>query len=656
MPTQHQNWSTDLPTELIYNIFSFLGLREQTVAARVCRSWSLGFGQLEALTLVVGDSVAAVGPRRILNHFKMLKRLEVRHAPEVPTNILDFTESLGLLPTVTSLTLETTINISNILSRTHTPRLQHLTLIESLTAPCSHLYKNTVDVLTTVFSKQLKTIDLNVPLVMAAEGWEDVEVPVVSNVQKLTVRSLHSDSLRDFVSGFVAHTQFPDLETLQLQTDEAIISLSDLAMIRDSCPALRELSLGGAWVDVNSLARLGKVLSGLSQLRLIGCDLPGIEGGAEAVLRHLMHYMPTLTQLELVQNHFRAVTSPPTFYPFHATQTLTHLALIGFEEPTNSILPLLNSTSLISLRIDNVVEDSLLLASLPQTLRHLEIKFARRDEPARMDSGYATPMRIAIPPLLVSLALHYPTLHTLNTFTSAARHLETLDIQQLNADVAPWAIFSPDIHCPRLQTLKVHAHGTHSAATTMAVVSLFSRGTRELKNLRICATHPFFEASSEPPYQEAVQERAAECSGLLSLDHTNLQSLVISGMTIPLATLPRRWAATLCTLEMSIPVIPSPELHDLLHVFKHLRRLILTAKTAGATSILMSPSTDPEAKTLDEMQALHNTLCSRYSMQLQEEAPWLDQCLVRTDDLRRMFVRRWVIGRLTRRVAELTAV
>ncbi|KAJ3151173.1 hypothetical protein HDU86_006164 [Geranomyces michiganensis] len=646
------NWSSQLPNELLYKIFAFLDVGDQAVAARACRAWSAGFGQLHDLDLEVSEAIGSVGPETILQQqFKMVKRLSLRHAPEAPAQILGFAERIKQLETVTHLALETTIGLASLLDKNNTPRLQHLTLIESLTAPCSHLY-NQADVLHAVFQKGLAFVDLNIPLVMAAEGWADVDVPIVHGLKHLVVRSLHTDSMRDFVHGFIETTQFPDLETLELYSDEAILSNADVGVIRGaSCPRLQELTLGGTWIDSADLSAFAKSLSGLKRVRLTACDIPGIQCGAEETLRCMLYYVPSLQHLEMVHNRSRAVAAPPTIYPIRSAHSLTHLVLLGFPGPTNSVTSIVTHAPLEHFRLDNLADDPVLLNSLPQSLAHLDLRFTQRSQQhGIVDSGYATPLRtVGAPPNLTSLSLHNPSLQILVALAAASPSLQSLDLQQLQAESEPIIVLP---HAPRvksLQRLAVHAHGTHAASTALAFVKIFTANANNLKKLKVVATYPFFDSGSSDAEAVESADRSAEVHNLPPLDHTHLHTLHIKGLTVPLAAFPPHWATSLRTLETCIPSIPSADLHGLIIRYSNLRHLTLRVTalplprprnhTAHDDDIV-----DPASVTLSALHAQQTAECERYADEIQRRAPRIKTCSVNTDDVRRRL-------RVARRVA-----
>ncbi|KAJ3178467.1 hypothetical protein HDU87_003541 [Geranomyces variabilis] len=656
------NWS-QLPHELIYKLFAFLEVSDQAVAARTCRAWSPGFGQLQDLDLEIGEAVGSAGPQIILEQqFKTVKRLSLRHAPEAPSQILEFTQRIKQLETVTHLTLETTIGLDSLLGNKNTPRLRSLTLIESLTAPCSHLY-NQADVLHAVFQKGLEFLDLNIPLVMAAEGWADVDVPIVHGLKHLVVRSLHTDSMREFIHSFVAQTQFPNLETLELHSDEAILSITDIAVIRSgsSCPVLQELTLGSAWIDGVSLSTFANSLSGLTRVRLTACDIPGLQG-AEETLRCMLHYVPTLQRLEMVHNRSRSVAAPATLYSVRSgsTQNLTHLVLLGFPAPTNSVLSIVTHAPLQRLRLDNLVDDAVLLNALPPTVTHLDLRFSQRANVSAVDSGYATPVQVVAtaPQNLVSLSLHNPSPRILAALAAASPSLRSLDLQQLQAESEPILILP---HAPRtenLQELAVHAHGTHAASTALAFVKLFSSNANRLKKLKVAATYPFFD-SGENGESVDLFDRSTDVQTLPPLGHTSLHTFILKGLTVPLAAFPSHWATSLQTLETCIPSMPSADLHDLVVAYTHLRHLTLRVtalpfprqREGGDEDII-----DPESTTLSAIHARQTAECERYADEIQRRAPRIKTCAVNTDDVRRRMVRNWVMRRLARRVADLVAV
>ncbi|KAJ3167586.1 hypothetical protein HDU88_002032 [Geranomyces variabilis] len=641
------NWA-QLPHELIYKLFAFLDVSDQAVAARACRAWSVGFGQLQDLDLEISETVGSVGPQTILEQqFKTVKRLSLRHAPEAPSQILEFTQRIKQLETVTHLTLETTIGLDALLGNNNTPRLRHLTLIESLTAPCSHLY-NQADVLHAVFQKGLEGLDLNVPLVMAAEGWADVDVPIVHGLKHLVVRSLHTDSMRDFIHAFMGQTQFPDLETLELHSDEAILSIADIAALRSrsSRPVLQEVVLSGAWIDSASLSAFAGAISGLTRVRLTACDIPGIEG-AEETLRCMLYYAPSLQHLEMVHNRSRPVAAPPTLYPVRSgsAQSLTHLVLLGFPAPTNSVLSIVTHAPLQHLRIDNLVDDVVVLNALPPTLTQLDLRFSQRANVNVVDSGYATPIRAvaAAPQHLVSLALHNPSPRILAALAAASPFLRSLDLQQLQAESEP-ILISP--HAPRtenLQDLAVHAHGTHAASTALAFVKLFSANANRLKKLKIVATYPFFD-SGENGESTDLFDRSTDVQNLPPLGHTSLNTFILKGLTVPLAAFPPQWATSLQTLETCLPSIPSADLHNLVVAYTRLRHLTLRVTALPFPRQRGDEFIDPASTTLSAIHARQTAECERYADEIQRRAPRIKTCAVNTDDVRRRMRARHLLN------------
>ncbi|KAJ3023759.1 hypothetical protein HKX48_001287 [Thoreauomyces humboldtii] len=639
-----------LPIELINVVFSHLSLREQAAAAQTCSRWSRAFGQMEALSLTIGRNLAGPGAAsRVIAKFRKLKLLEIVPCSSTPASIIRFAEQLPVMPTLTHLHLETTAAVSKILDRNVTPRLTHLTLVEAITAPCSHLYRSpAASILQTVFGRGLERIDLNIPLAMAAEGWDetDWDGPNGQDMQdadrdckELAVRSLHVDSLKTLIKHFIGRRPFPNLEVLELHSEEAVLSRDEIEIIRQHCPALRELVLTGIWIDVDGLVTFARDLRGLTRLRLVGCDIPWLATGAEGVVRCLMHLLPGLKRLELIHNRPRDVLGPYAesmfLHPVSANPTLTTLVLLGCETPTNGVLPVISAAALEVLRIDNLAPDDTILSSLPRTLRQLDLKF--KQQSIRSDSGYATPVsqQLQNPPSnLISVTLHNPPLHLLASIVAHASGVRTLDLQHLSADAPPLLVPALRSTLKGITSLTVHAHGAHSVNTVLAYLKVFNRSS--LRVVKLNATHPFFEATTaDSPPELPIPDLSP-----------NLHTLTIKGLTPRFTHLP----STLTIL--SLPTLTIPTTLPL-HPLRRLRRLTLIAPVPLAVPDGDGGET-PEARTVSALHAAHGTLCERYATALWADMPWLDACVIRADDVRRAWLRRWVVGRVNRRIGELT--
>ncbi|KAI8821521.1 uncharacterized protein EV422DRAFT_528413 [Fimicolochytrium jonesii] len=475
--TVNRSWSRDLPCELVRHIFSFLSIREQAVASGACRLWKAGFGETDVLSLRVGEKVLSVGAKEVLARFKRVERLELHQDEEFPKHLLEFSNGLARMPSISSFTTETSDNMINILHPDVTPQLRHLSVRESLEAPCEHVYRNTSSVLDVIFRKGLSTIDINVPLLMAAEGWEDLEFDTVPGLQRLTVRSLHSDAMMEMVDGLFGRARFPDLISLTLNGDDAMISVQQMEQIVAACPNLKELSLGGCYIEARTLEDVLTTLpNGMTHMAFTGCEFPlpilrPIFGllGAEHILRCVLAKHPTLTALEFVHCRFRDSNVVPTLHVPSLAENmlvapgLTRLVLVGFGggnyAPTNAVIPLLKSFPLLTaLRLDGIVDQEPLMSVTPALA------------PAAEDDMISTP-----PASLSSedIITNFSQLHIHVALTRTS-----------STDIAASALWSSIAALPNLQELELK----------------FWRGTGAAAVEAEALTQPHVPAAAEPEF------------------------------------------------------------------------------------------------------------------------------------------------------------
>ncbi|KAI8813978.1 hypothetical protein BJ742DRAFT_386720 [Cladochytrium replicatum] len=69
-------------------------------------------------------------------------------------------------------------------------------------------------------------------------------IQALPNLISLTVRSLHTESIRDFFDGWLKRVRMPSLRELRLYADEAVLPADAIRLIAGACPALTALHFG----------------------------------------------------------------------------------------------------------------------------------------------------------------------------------------------------------------------------------------------------------------------------------------------------------------------------------------------------------------------------------------------------------------------------
>ncbi|KAJ3093203.1 hypothetical protein HK102_000004 [Quaeritorhiza haematococci] len=382
----------------------------------------------------------------ILSRFPRLQQLVLSldsRSTESMEALITLAQSFRGHPTIQLLRADTSAVVNG---ARQCPNLQHLCIKEDIAMPISHILSMPDNGVFTIFVElgaRLQSLDIDCPLLWATNKfcrWVDENgeaddgvsptsfenpsvvdahkvvlkpLPPLTNLTSLTIRSLHTTSLADFVVGWLSRCPLPSLTSIHLHGDETMVPMQIFQDLSRAAPSLRSMHLSSVRLDESEhlpllFKHLGPTLESLS----INCCEISLErfrvvsNVAGSVVSIFSNGLPHLAMLDVVHCKFKpldltvaANTSTSTISATNTTDlsdevpllpgfgsNLKSLVLMGFGKFIPDVSFLSRYPTLESLKMDDVgttfapnTSKSLwnfIAESLPK-LRHLDLRFTK---------------------------------------------------------------------------------------------------------------------------------------------------------------------------------------------------------------------------------------------------------------------------------------
>ncbi|KAI8847208.1 hypothetical protein BC829DRAFT_250553 [Chytridium lagenaria] len=321
---------SSLPVEVVCTIMDMLSLRERAMMAVVGRQTLAGFRDTKILELRATPNLVKTGIENIIKQFPRLKSLSLRLRGKGEED-MEACVSAGLTFSGHAALTHLISDTSAVLRGTRRcPRLRSIYLSEPFTMPIPHLLDMADNGVSMIFRKlpTITHLDIDCPLLWAINRFshwrmdEDADIidsptspnyPTeticIWNLEELCIRSLHNDSISDFMLGLVRRAAFPCMRKLHLAGDEAIVPVSSVKLLTQACPCLEDISFASLHFEEDLAAILQMLPPGLNVLSLSLCDIrmqryEGMDNLALELVAISLRQLPSLATLEVNQCKF----------------------------------------------------------------------------------------------------------------------------------------------------------------------------------------------------------------------------------------------------------------------------------------------------------------------------------------------------------------
>ncbi|KAJ3217077.1 E2 ubiquitin-conjugating protein mms2 [Dinochytrium kinnereticum] len=628
---------SSLPLEVICIIMDMLSLKERAGMATVNRQTLAGFmdtkvlsfflcnrgadAVTKALELFATPSLAKLGIGDVIKQFPRLQRLAIRLRSKSDED-MDAAVKAGLSFGGHPALLHLVSDTSSVLRGTRfCPKLKTIALCEEFTMPIPHLLDMTENGVSMIFRKlpSVTNLDIDCPLLWAVnrfshwrmdEDLDMIESPLsptlptesicIWNLEHLCIRSLHNDSINDFIMGLMRRASFPSLRKVHLGGDETILPFDSVRFISQACPSLEDMSFSSLHFGEDLATMINMLPGTLNAFSLSSCEMrlhryDDIDNIALELVTLVIHKLRMLSKLEVVLCKFSRIMTASIgmlrydeAHDAFAYNQLHHLTLLGFGKNLSdpsflSVFPLLRT-----LKIDDVPHSVnsghggtvpfLALLQPLEFLAEVDVRYTRANQRNRNPRDWA---RAYVPPeqrLFVEddtwkefnsnsmrdlvqtstssrlesvrkLSLYAPLFieSVLGTIqdSSILTHLK-LSYVNGNADHEISAISSSRINLPSLKSLHLHIHGDESDQVSLELMCALVSAASGLRELRVQATKSALNDIDEcraPPLGEDLNlgfERDviyASTLRTLAMACPRLTSISFSGFSISISAL-----------------------------------------------------------------------------------------------------------------------
>ncbi|KAK5665300.1 hypothetical protein QVD99_008134 [Batrachochytrium dendrobatidis] len=443
----YSNQMDCLCQELLCHIFAFIPTHSRLALALVCKSWAAAVADCRSLTLLATPKMASVGLDKILSRFHCLQSLFLKlidNTDEMMHALVSLGSSFSGHDSIRYIHSDTS---SVIYGLSRSPQLERLVMQEGFSMPIPHMLSMKDNGLEMVFVQlacTLKYLEIDCPLLWAIYRFSElnrcfrhanvnqIELPsddddssdddnatvithnsddsfLLSNqnvsalsdedpsksilctscpqepaITKLTIKSLHTSSFRDFFRGWIGCQKLNALVYLHLSTDEVSISSKHMAILSNSAPNLQSLVLTNCNIRSDNITNFVCALPPtITLLHLLSCNiqigpvLSVTTNIAQALVLCITQVLENLENLEInhcrlaydeaafinatilaSNNHMAAVNALKNIKP-----KLKHLTLLGFGRQMPDVRFILQFP-LVTLKLDDI-SPSLIESALP---------------------------------------------------------------------------------------------------------------------------------------------------------------------------------------------------------------------------------------------------------------------------------------------------